>query len=197
MGMITITLEILAVISSVMKCLHAATLLIMTMFLSAAAPIPLDDPVQVFAELDGVWAGTFVGYDESGRELYRIQVRQEYETIDANTQTVRVRDTMPDGTVITGEGTNIAIRSPDGTLQLTCIVNKSNGERVEHAGRLVKGPEGDEQIVWYSKATNRVETFREFVHHEGKQTIYEINGMGQYNDSLILMTGRYIKQNGN
>ncbi len=153
-----------------------------------------DPPVAVFAELDGVWAGTFVGYDDAGVELYRITVRQEYETVDDTTQRVTIADTMPAGTVIRGEGENIARRLPDGSLQLTCIVRKSNGERVEHNGRVVQGPEGDEQLVWYSKASDRVETFRESVRHEGERTIYEINGMGRYNGTLMLMTGRYVKQ---
>ena len=63
-------------------------------------------PVSVFAELDGTWTGTFVGYDSKGRELYRIKVRQTYETINDTTQTVRIEDRMPDGTMIRGEGAN-------------------------------------------------------------------------------------------
>ena len=155
------------------------------------APHP---PVAVFAELDGVWEGTFVGYDETGRELYRISVRQEYETVSDVEQKVRITDTMPDGTVIRGEGENLAQRAVDGSLELHCSVRKSNGERVHHTGRLVTGPGGQQQIVWYSKAPDRVETFREEVCREGDEVIYEINGMGRYNDSLILMAGRYTKQ---
>lgn len=153
-----------------------------------------DDPVRVYAALDGVWEGVFVGYDETGLELYRIAVRQEYETINPTTQTVRVRDSLPDGTVITGEGENTARRLPDGMLQLTCVVRKSTGEVVEHVGRLIKSPEGDEQVIWHSKAANRTEIFRESVRTENGSTIYEINGLGRYHDSLILMNGRYVRQ---
>ena len=148
-------------------------------------------PVSVFAELDGAWAGTFVGYDSKGHELYRITVRQTYETINDTTQTVRIEDRMPDGTIIRGEGVNTARRLDDGTLALSCSVNKSNGEHVEHSGRLVNGPDGDHQIIWYSDAPGRTETFRELVRKESGETIYEINGMGRYDQTMILMNGRY------
>ena len=160
----------------------------------SAAPSAPPTPVSVFAELDGVWKGTFVGYDASGKELYRIQVRQEYETVSATMQKVRITDTMPDGTVITGEGENIARRRGDGSLDLNCIVRKSNGERVEHAGRIVRGPDDTDQIIWHSRGADRVETFREYVFQHENKTIYEINGMGRYDGTLMLMTGRYIKQ---
>ncbi|MHC4898966.1 MAG: hypothetical protein ACYTGW_17880, partial [Planctomycetota bacterium] len=67
-------------------------------------------PVDVFRELDGHWAGTFVGYDATGKELYRIRVEQWYRTLDTYTQEVRVKDTMADGKVITGTGRNTARR---------------------------------------------------------------------------------------
>ncbi|MHC5114530.1 MAG: hypothetical protein ACYTGP_08905 [Planctomycetota bacterium] len=153
-------------------------------------------PVDVFAELDGRWAGTFVGYDATGRELYRIKVEQVYETVDANTQRVRITDTMPDGTVIRGEGENVATRAADGSLTLECLVRKSNGERVRHAGRLVKGPDGHRQLVWWSKEDGREETFREHVRREGERTVYEINGMGRYGGTSMLMTGRYYRGSG-
>lgn len=159
-----------------------------------AAPAVDDRPVSVFAELDGTWKGIFVGYDEAGRELYRIRVQQTYETIDATTQTVTVRDEMADGTVITGRGRNVARRGRDGAIELQCVVEKSNGDRVSHAGRVVKGPDGDEQLMWYTKTAERVETFRESVRHVGAETVYEINGMGRYGNTLILMHGRYRKQ---
>jgi len=148
-----------------MRC-HAVALVVLSL-LAFVAPLrspaaPAQDhagpgvrvadgaPVRVFAKLDGTWTGTFVGYDASGRELYRIAVRQTYRTIDETTQRVTISDTMPDGTVILGEGENVARRRPDGTLALTCVVRKSSGERVTHDGRLVKGPDGDEQFIWYS-----------------------------------------------
>jgi hypothetical protein len=153
-----------------------------------------DPPVAVFADLDGRWAGVFVGYDDAGRELYRIRVRQEYETVDATTQRVTITDTMPDGTVIRGAGENTARRLPDGTLRLQCVVRKSNGDTVRHDGRVVQGPDGDHQIMWHSRDGDRVETFRESVRSEGARTVYEINGMGRYGTTSILMTGRYVRQ---
>lgn len=168
--------------------------LTLLLLLGGVSPQESDDPVRVFAALDGVWEGVFVGHDETGIELYRISVRQEYETINPTTQTVRIRDILPDGTVITGQGENTAQRLPDGTLLLKCVVRKSNGEVVRHDGRLIKGPQGDEQIIWHSKALNRTETFRESVRIENGRTIYEINGLGRYHDSLILMHGRYVRQ---
>ncbi len=148
-------------------------------------------PVAVFADLDGTWEGTFAGYNDSGVELYRIQVQQIYKTIDETTQSVHVRDTFPDGKVITGVGKNSAERRSDGTLKLTCVVNKSNGERVEHDGRLIQGVDGHQQLIWFSKKKDRVETFREVVREEDGVKIYRINGMGRYGDSLILMNGVY------
>lgn len=156
-----------------------------------AAPSP---PVAVFAELDGSWAGTFVGYDPGGRELYRIEVRQTYTTVDENTQEVAIRDTQPDGTVVTGRGVNTARRLADGSLELTCRVEKSTGETVEHRGRRVTGPDGDRQLVWYSSEPGRQETFRERVRHEGEAAYYLIDGVGRYGDSTVLMAGRYRKQ---
>ncbi len=159
-----------------------------------AAEPPPREPVAVFADLDGTWSGVFVGHDERGRELYRIRVTQTYRTVSATTQTVEIRDEMPDGTVITGRGRNIAERGDDGTLRLRCIVEKSNGERVEHDGRVVRGADGDEQLIWHSAAAGRVEVFREVVRTESASRLYEINGMGRYGDQLILMHGRYRRQ---
>ncbi len=153
-------------------------------------------PVEAFADLEGTWSGTFVGYDKTGNELYRIAVTQRYETINDTTQSVIIQDTMPDGTVITGRGENIAHRRADGSLDLRCMVTKSNGDGVAHQGRVIAGPKGDQQIVWYSSGPDRVETFREVVRREGSQVVYEINGMGRYGKTLILMHGRYTKQRG-
>ena len=155
-------------------------------------------PVAVFAELDGTWVGTFAGYDAGGKELYRIHVEQTYETIDANTQRVTVKDTMPDGTVITGRGTNTAHRDRNGGLVLKCIVEKSEGDRVEHRGREIRGMDGRRQLIWSSDRPGRTETFREVVRQacgvNSGETIYEINGMGRYGGTLMLMHGRYVKQ---
>lgn len=160
----------------------------------AETPAAPPRPVEVFSDLDGTWEGTFVGYDATGKELYRIAVRQTYRTLDDTTQSVHVEDTMPDGTVVTGEGRNVAQRRADGTLALTCVVEKSNGERVEHAGRQVRGPDGDPELVWFSNAKDRSETFRERVRREGTEAVYAIDGMGRYGGSEMLMAGRYRKR---
>lgn len=157
------------------------------------APAGPGAPVEVFADLDGTWQGVFVGYDAAGRELYRIRVRQTYRTINDHEQSVEITDTMPDGTVVTGRGTNSARRLAGGELRLHCVVEKSNGERVEHDGRVVRGPDRDEQLIWYSNQPGRVETFRERVRRDGDDMVYEINGMGLYGETLILMNGRYRK----
>ncbi len=151
-------------------------------------------PVQVFADLDGTWKGTFVGYDPTGKELYRIEVTHTYKTVSDTTQAVVIRDRMADGTVITGEGENVARRTPDGEFDLRCEVRKSNGEQISHRGRRILDPDGRVSIIWSSSGPDRVETFRESVHREGKETVYEINGMGRYGETLILMHGRYVKQ---
>jgi len=160
----------------------------------AVSPGRADDPVAIFQSLDGHWAGTFVGYDVAGRELYRLRVQQTYRTIDANTQTVELSDTDANGKTTTGRGRNTAIRRADGTLELRCVVDKANGDHVEHAGRVVRGPDGDEQIVWSMAREGRSETFRERVVSTGVAATYEIDGMGRYDDALILMAGRYRRE---
>ena len=133
------------------------------------------------------------GYDPSGKELYRITVHQVYETVSLTEQSVRIRDLMPDGTVITGNGKNTAIRRSDGTLDLRCRVEKSNGDRVEHRGRLIRGPTGAREIVWHTRSPDRLETFREAVRRTEAGTTYFIHGMGLYGDSHVLMAGEYRK----
>ena len=154
----------------------------------AAEPPP---PVAVFAELDGTWEGSFVGYDEAGRELYRIDVTQTYRTVSDTRQTVEIRDVAPNGTVTTGRGENTAVRGEDGSLTLRCRVEKSDGSTVEHAGRLVEGPDGSKQLIWHSREPGRTEVFRERVVEEGGHDLYLIDGWGRYGDSTILMAGRY------
>ncbi len=151
------------------------------------------EPVDVYAKLNGRWRGTFVGYDLKGTELYRIQVEQEYYRIDEETQGVRVKDTMPDGKVITGEGENTARRLPSGELELRCVVRKSNGEKVEHQGKLVTGVDGTPELIWYSQSSKKREVFRELVREEGNRKVYSIDGFGAYGESEILMHGRYYR----
>lgn len=152
-----------------------------------------DRPVDVFADLDGTWTGSFVGWSTDGREEYRISVRQDYETVDANTQKVRVRDTLPDGDVVTGEGENIARRLADGSLELRCVVRKSTGETVEHQGRLGRGPRGEKVLFWYSLGDDKRETFREWVEGEGDDAVYRIQGVGTYGESTYVMAGDYTR----
>ena len=167
------------------------SLLIWTHNAGAAEDDPKADPVAVYAELDGEWTGEFVGWDTSGRELYRIEVHQSYETVDSTTQKVSIRDRAADGTVTLGTGRNVARRLEDGSLELRCIVEKSNGERVEHAGRLVEGPSGASELVWHSQGEGNEEIFRERVLRENGEEIYAIDGLGRYGETLILMAGRY------
>lgn len=166
------------------------------LLLTAGHPAPDGTPVAVYADLDGTWEGTFVGYDTEGQELYRIAVRQTYRTIDEETQTVEIEDTLADGTVVTGKGHNLARRARDGSLELRCIVEKSTGDRVDHSGRLGTGPGGETQLVWYSDSPGRLEVFREVVRKDGDGWVYTIDGVGRYGESLILMAGRYRKVSG-
>lgn len=173
-------------------------LAVLAALLAAALPPPSPPdekprPVDVFAKLDGEWKGAFVGYDEEGRELYRIQVVQRYRTVDEHTQRVEIEDRMPDGRVVRGTGFNEARVGEDGELQLRCVVEKDDGDRVEHKGRLVRGPGGEEEIVWYTRLPDRVETFREAVTGEGDAAVYRIDGMGRYGERMILMAGRYAR----
>ncbi len=164
------------------------------LFLCSAGPgVGRPRPIDVFADLDGTWVGTFVGYDAAGKEVLRIKARHTYRTVSATRQTVRIEDTMPDGEVIIGRGANFAERTPAGSLLLRCVIEKSDGESIDHAGRVIRGPDGDEQIVWYTTTPQRVETFREVVRREDGDLVYEINGMGRYGEALVLMVGRYRK----
>ena len=176
----------------------SATLALLAVGLVAAAhpqaEPAAEDPAAVFAELDGTWAGAFVGYDAEGVELYRIRVRRTYETLDATRQRVAIVDVMQDGERITGTGMNTCVRRVDGSLALECAVQKSNGDTVKHTGRVTRGPDGVEQIIWFSKAPGREEIFRERVHRVGKELVYAIDGTGRYGDSVVLMAGRYVKQ---
>lgn len=178
----------------------ALSLLLALLALAAAGEPPVGGPssdaapVAVFAELDGVWEGTFVGYDLAGEELYRIAVRQVYRTVDEETQTVEIEDRQPDGSVVRGRGVNRARRLADGSLALTCIVTKSNGDRAEHRGRLARGPDGGKQIFWFSQSEDRRELFRERVLHEGDEEVYRIDGVGLYGETTILMAGRYVRR---
>src|SRR5947208_4767425 len=138
--------------------------------LSTEAMVQGPRSVYVFAQLEGTWQGSFVGYDEQCKELYRLRVRQVYRAINTTTQKVEIEDIMPDGTKITSAGENTAVRRPDGSWWLRCKLLKSNGERVEHEGRIVKGPEGDEQIVWYTNKPDRIEVFREAGRRRGRET---------------------------
>jgi hypothetical protein len=146
-------------------------------------------PVDVLAAWNGTWRGTFVAWDASGRELQRIDVEQTYRTVDATTQSVTIRDTLADGTVIEGNGRNVAERGSDGAVRLRCSVAKSNGERVEHLGRIVTGPTGRTELIWYSDAADRSETFREWI--DG--ATYSIQGMARYGSTLVLMAGTYSR----
>ncbi len=179
------------------RCRLALTLLAAALP-SAAPPTPppvsTDAPVAVFAGLDGDWVGTFVGWDASGKELYRIAVKQSCRTVDATTQEVVLEDTDASGRTTRGRGRNVARRRADGSLELTCIVEKDDGDHVEHSGRLVKGPDGDEELPWFVARKGRSETFRERCLGSGKEARYEIDGMGRYGDSLVLMAGRYRRQ---
>ena len=172
----------------------AASALVALPLLLSAAPRPsalLDEPAAVFAGLDGDWIGTFVGWDAAGKELYRITVKQSYRRVDATTQEVVLADTDAAGKTTKGKGRNVATRRADGTLELRCIVDKDNGDHVEHEGRLVKGPDGDEELIWFVQREGRSETFRERRLGNGADARYEIDGMGRYGDSLVLMAGRY------
>lgn len=155
------------------------------------APEAAEPPVAVFADLDGTWEGTFVGWDRTGRELYRLRVRQTYQTVDESTQRVEIEDRLPDGSVVTGRGENVARRTEDGGIELRCRVEKSNGERVEHQGRLTAGPDGRPVLVWHSRGEDRWEVFRERVRREGEAEVYRIDGVGRYGGEVVVMAGRY------
>ncbi len=159
----------------------------------SAGPPGTGRPVDVFAALDGTWQGDFVGYDATGRELYRIKARHSYRIIDDERQEATIEDTMPDGTVITGQGYNIAKREADGSLSLLCVIEKSDGDRVEHRGTVSRAPDGVQQIVWSTDKPGRLEVFRELVRRVAGRSVYTIDGFGRYGDSVTVMAGRYSK----
>lgn len=150
-------------------------------------------PVSVFSELEGKWQGQFAGYDTKGNILYNLDVTQIYKTVNNTTQNVYIEDKSEDGTVTTGKGQNIAIIKSDGTLEMKCIVKKSNGEMSKHQGALSKGPDGRKNIIWHSEKPGKTETFREWVEKREGGTYYMIQGMGIYENTPILMSGSYRK----
>ena len=173
--------------------LLAALLLSAGLSVAASGPPGQSRPVDVFAALDGTWQGDFVGYDATGREIYRIKARHSYRIVDDERQEAKIADTMPDGTVITGQGYNIAKRQPDGSLSLLCVIEKSDGDRVEHRGIVSRAPDGVLQIVWSTDEPGRLEVFRELVRTVDGRSVYTIDGFGRYGDSVTVMAGRYVK----
>jgi hypothetical protein len=162
----------------------------------AAGERPAQPPVAAFAALEGRWRGTFVGWDPSGVELYRIDVTQTFTTVDAHTQAVAIEDRMADGTVVRTTGVHRARRNARGEIELTCDLTRSNGDRVHLRARPVRGPLGTAELVWHGASGDRSETFREAVVHDGSSILYTIDGMGRYGDKLVLMAGRYRKVDG-
>ena len=152
------------------------------------------NPVDVFSELNGTWKGAFIGYDLTGKKLYKIDVIQTYKTIDEATQSVQITDIYPSGEIVTGEGINVAIKSLDGSLYLECKVKKSNGENVKHKGRVVYDSNGKKQLIWYSNNQKGREMFYESVEDHIGGTYYTIKGIGIYKKSDIFMVGNYRKQ---
>jgi len=167
--------------------------LLLAMTLAASAAEHAAPPVSVFQELEGDWRGSFVGYDATGKEIYRIEVTQSFRTVDDETQTVAIEDRMPDGTVTRTRGTHLARRNGSGALELSCDLKRSTGEHVQLQGRLIRGPLGTTEFIWWSASGDRSDTFREGVADEGGKPTYHIDGMGRYGDSLVLMAGRYRK----
>lgn len=173
--------------------MRALALGFLVLSLTASAEPAHEAPVAVFAALDGVWEGTFAGYDTEGRELYRLRARHVYRTVDGERQAAELEDVLADGTVITGQGFNVARREADGSLTLRCVIDKSNGERVEHLGTVGRAPDGAPQLVWHSRAPERLEVFREVVRPEGDGWVYTIDGYGRYGETEVVMAGRYRK----
>ncbi len=143
-------------------------------------------PARIFADLDGVWEGNFVGFDLAGNELYRVIVRQVYRTVDDNTQEVEIEDRQADGTIVHGRGHNVARCLEDGSLELRCRVTKSNGDRVEHEGRLASGADGRPLLIWSSAEPDRRESFLEAADTQH----YTIDGVGIYGETVVVMQGR-------
>lgn len=169
-------------------------LLIVVLSLSFSQTFAATNTVDVFSELNGTWKGTFIGYDLTGKELYRIDVIQTYKTIDEVTQSVQITDIYPSGEIVTGEGKNIAIKTLDGSLNLECEVKKSNGEYVKHKGRVVFDPNGKKHLIWYSNNQKRREMFYETVEDHIDGTYYTIKGIGIHKNNDIFMVGSYRKQ---
>ncbi|MDY8135199.1 hypothetical protein [Aquimarina sp. 2201CG5-10] len=146
---------------------------------------------DVFKELDGVWKGKFLIYEDhqrlpkdkidlknisiqnlqkKGLELINsIEVEQKYVSETSYFQKVVIKDTYPDtGQTIISNGVN---KIEDG--QMWCIVQKPD-ETVIHKGYT----EGKHTIIWQrdEKSPQKIEYFKETV----SQDFYEIIGWGYY-----------------
>lgn len=153
---------------------------------------PLDTALaNVYQVLDGDWEGEFIIYEDpepgaknsmdlnnlqadvfsSGRlqELSRIQVRQEYRSLNPYFQKVKIIDTYPeDQRQELSEGVN---KVQDG--KMWCVVHKPS-ETVIHRGRT----RGANTILWQreERGPQRIEFFQETV----AEAQYEIMGWGYY-----------------
>ncbi|MEM8782972.1 MAG: hypothetical protein AAGE65_08980 [Planctomycetota bacterium] len=129
----------------------------------------------------GRWAGEFVVYAADGAVLTRLRVEQHYRW-DGPIQRATFREVNERGEVVTAEAANYQ----DAQGRLICTVEKSNGERSLHVGRMSDG-----YLFWSADRPGVTETFRERVEGEGSAAAYEIHGLGVYDGAAYLFHGRY------
>jgi len=143
---------------------------------------------QVFAPWNGTWRGTFTSYDIEGKERYKLDVTQVYESVGNGQQKGVFTVKSADGTVETVHAVNMV---RDG--ELICRVvkigqdEKPIGERTEHKGTYL----GPGHIIWHSKiGEHGFETFNELVDGD----LYTIHGAGVKSDDpreTEVFEGRY------
>lgn len=144
-------------------------------------------PERVFAPWDGTWEGRFHVKDGAGNTLTELSVKQRYWSESPTVQRGEFWEKdLKTGETITAKATNL--RQGD---RLTCRVEKSNGEVVEHTGRWT-----GEALEWRRDTRKAKELFRErIVTGTTGETLYEIEGWGEYGDGPRLsFFGRYEKR---
>ncbi|MEM6394523.1 MAG: hypothetical protein AAF797_17285 [Planctomycetota bacterium] len=131
----------------------------------------------------GQWQGEFVVYAVDGSVLTRLQVRQRYWW-DGDIQRAEFHETNEKGEVVTA----VAANYEDDQGRLVCTVEKSNGERSLHFGKMSDG-----YLFWSADRPGVTETFRERVEGQGAGAAYAINGLGVYGGTPFLFYGWYTR----
>lgn len=169
------------------RCVAAVVLCLGAVFGACAQPGPADARrPAVLDQFDGDWAGTFRVYTYDGTLVDSLVAEHRYHWEGA-VQHGTFTDRYPDGRVVRATARNYV---EDGVLY--CEVEKDNGERTVHRGRVQDGA-----VIWYRQTEEGLtESFRERVVPTPGGPEYQIDGFGVYpsedgGSAKLLFVGRY------